>query len=132
MMAYDADQVQREIERDAAEEVRVEAVEDAAVARDERAGVLHRRFQRAAELLAAAAFAANEDDLFGRGFRAAERSGRMPRQPPVGREIIPSLAPKVEADGNGVGGVPSVVTTATARRWIAWAWSAPGIRTPLA
>ena len=57
---------------------------------------------------------------FGPDFRAADLSGRMTLQPPVVRQIIPSLVPKVDADGNEVGGVPSVQHRAPLGTYVGW------------
>ena len=57
---------------------------------------------------------------FGPDFRAADLSGRMTLQPPVVRQIIPSLVPKVDADGNEVGGVPSVLHRAPLGTYVGW------------
>lgn len=57
---------------------------------------------------------------FGPEFRAADLSGRMTLQPPVVRQIIPSLVPKVDADGNEVGGVPSVLHRAPLGTYVGW------------
>jgi len=45
---------------------------------------------------------------FGPGFAYHDVSGVLTRQPPRVRRTIPSLVPRVDADGNEVGGVPSV------------------------
>ena len=45
---------------------------------------------------------------FGTGFDYRDVSGVLTRQPPRIRRIIPSVVPRVDADGNEVGGVPSV------------------------
>ena len=51
---------------------------------------------------------------FGPDFRANDMSGWISTQPPVIRQVLPSLVPKVDADGNEVGGVPSVLHQAPA------------------
>ena len=45
---------------------------------------------------------------FGPRFGYAHVSGVITRQPPTIRRLIPSLVPRVDRDGNEVGGVPSV------------------------
>jgi len=45
---------------------------------------------------------------FGTGFAYHDVSGVLTRQPPRVRKTIPSVVPRVDADGNEVGGVPSV------------------------
>jgi len=45
---------------------------------------------------------------FGLGFDYHDVSGVLTRQPPRIRRTIPSVVPRVDADGNEVGGVPSV------------------------
>jgi Alpha/beta hydrolase domain len=45
---------------------------------------------------------------FGPGFVARDLSGVITRQPPAIRQILPMLVPRVDADGNEVGGIPSV------------------------
>jgi hypothetical protein len=57
---------------------------------------------------------------FGPDFRAADLSGRVTLQPPVVRQTIPSLVPKVDADGNEVGGVPSVLHRAPLGTYVGW------------
>jgi hypothetical protein len=57
---------------------------------------------------------------FGPHFRAADLTGRMTLQPPVVRQTIPSLVPKVDADGNEVGGVPSVLHRARLGTYVGW------------
>jgi hypothetical protein len=57
---------------------------------------------------------------FGPDFRAADLSGQMTLQPPVVRQLIPSLVPKVDADGNEVGGVPLVLHRAPLGTYVGW------------
>jgi hypothetical protein len=57
---------------------------------------------------------------FGPDFRATDLSGRMTLQPPLVRQIIPSLVPKVDEDGNEVGGVPSVLHRAPLGTYVGW------------
>ena len=57
---------------------------------------------------------------FGPDFRANDLSGRISKQPPVIRQVLPSLVPKVDADGNEVGGVPSVLHQAPLGTYLGW------------
>jgi hypothetical protein len=45
---------------------------------------------------------------FGPGFDYVDLSGVLTRQPPRIRQVIPSLVPRVNADGNETAGIPSV------------------------
>jgi hypothetical protein len=45
---------------------------------------------------------------FGPGFDYVDLSGVLARQPPRIRQVIPSLVPRVNADGNETAGIPSV------------------------
>jgi hypothetical protein len=56
----------------------------------------------------------------GPDFRANDMSGRISTQPPVIRQVLPSLVPKVDADGNEVGGVPSVLHQAPLGTYLGW------------
>jgi hypothetical protein len=57
---------------------------------------------------------------FGADFNYADLSGRISRQPPVIRQILPSLVPKVDADGNEIGGIPSVLHQAPLGTYLGW------------
>jgi hypothetical protein len=57
---------------------------------------------------------------FGPDFRANDLSGWISTQPPVIRQVLPSLVPKVDADGNEVGGVPSVLHQAPLGTYLGW------------
>jgi hypothetical protein len=57
---------------------------------------------------------------FGPGFKYADLSGTITMQPPVIRQILPSLVPKVNADGNEIGGVPSVLHQAPLGTYLGW------------
>jgi hypothetical protein len=57
---------------------------------------------------------------FGPDFRANDLSGWISTQPPVIRQVLPSLAPKVDADGNEVGGVPSALHQAPLGTYLGW------------
>jgi hypothetical protein len=57
---------------------------------------------------------------FGPDFRANDLSGHISTQPPVIRQVLPSLVPKVDADGNEVGGVPSALHQAPLGTYLGW------------
>jgi hypothetical protein len=57
---------------------------------------------------------------FGQGFQANDMSGRISIQPPVIKRVLPSLVPKVDADGNEVGGTPSVLHQAPLGTYVGW------------
>jgi hypothetical protein len=57
---------------------------------------------------------------FGPYFRAADMSGRISIQPPIVRRVLPSLVPKVNADGNEIGGIPSVLHQAPLGTYLGW------------
>ena len=47
-------------------------------------------------------------------------SGWISAQPPAIRQVLPSLVPKVDADGNEVGGVPSALHQAPLGTYLGW------------
>jgi hypothetical protein len=57
---------------------------------------------------------------FGPAFDYHDVSGVLTRQPPLVRRTIPSLVPRVDADGNEVGGVPSVQFLAPIGTYTGW------------
>jgi hypothetical protein len=57
---------------------------------------------------------------FGPGFRNADVSGVMSLQPPVVRQTLPSLVPRVDADGNEIAGVRSVLLEAPLGTYTGW------------
>lgn len=57
---------------------------------------------------------------FGPDFRADDMTGRISTQPPVVRQVVASLVPRVDADGNEVGGVPSVLHQAPLGTYVGW------------
>jgi hypothetical protein len=57
---------------------------------------------------------------FGPGFRNADVSGVMSVQPPVVRQTLPSLVPRVDADGNEIAGVRSVLLDAPLGTYTGW------------
>ena len=65
---------------------------------------------------------------FGPGFRNLDVSGVMSLQPPVVRATLPMLVPRVDADGNELGGVPVVLLDAPLGTYLGWNVTAPGAR----
>jgi hypothetical protein len=63
---------------------------------------------------------------FGHGFRGNDVSGVMSVQPPVIRQVLPMLVPKVDADGNELGGVRSVLLDAPLGTYTGWNPIGPG------
>jgi hypothetical protein len=63
---------------------------------------------------------------FGPDFHYNDMSGVITKQPPTIRQIIPSLVPKVDRDGNEVGGVPSVLLQAPLGTYLGWNVTASG------
>jgi len=57
---------------------------------------------------------------FGADFKANDLSGRISLQPPRVKQVIASLVPKVDADGNEVGGIPSVLQQAPLGTYLGW------------
>jgi hypothetical protein len=57
---------------------------------------------------------------FGPDFRANDLSGWISSQPPVIRQVLPSIVPKVDADGNEVGGVSSALHQAPLGTYLGW------------
>ena len=63
---------------------------------------------------------------FGLDFRYNDLSGAISIQPPVMRGIIPMLVPKTDADGNEIGGIPSVLHQAPLGTYLGWNVTAAG------
>jgi hypothetical protein len=63
---------------------------------------------------------------FGPDFNYVDESGLITRQPPVLKQVLPTLVPKVDADGNDVGGVPSVLHQAPLGTYTGWNITASG------
>lgn len=63
---------------------------------------------------------------FGPGFRKADVSGIISMQPPVVRQTLPMLVPKVDADGNEIAGVRSVLLEAPLGTYTGWSPIANG------
>ena len=65
---------------------------------------------------------------YGPDFDYANLGGVITRQPPAIRRVIPLLAVRVDADGNEVGGVPSVLHAAPLGTYLGWNLTASGFR----
>jgi hypothetical protein len=63
---------------------------------------------------------------FGPDFIYNDQSGLITKQPPAIRQILPTLVPKVDADGNEVGGVPSVLREVPLGTYLGWNITAAG------
>lgn len=63
---------------------------------------------------------------FGPGFKNADVSGIVSVQPPVVRQTLPMLVPRVDADGNEIAGVRSVLLEAPLGTYTGWAPIAKG------
>ena len=57
---------------------------------------------------------------FGPGFKNADVSGVVSRQPPIVRQTLPMLVPRVDADGNELAGVRSVLLEAPLGTYTGW------------
>lgn len=65
---------------------------------------------------------------WGPGFNAADGSGVASQAPPPIRQVLPMYAPKVDADGNELGGVPVVLLDAPLGTYLGWNITAGGAR----
>lgn len=65
---------------------------------------------------------------WGLGFNAADGSGVASLAPPPIRQVLPMYAPKVDADGNELGGVPVVLLGAPLGTYLGWNITAGGAR----
>lgn len=63
---------------------------------------------------------------FGPDFNYNDESGLITKQPPAVRQIIPTLVPKVNADGNDLAGVPSVQFQVPLGTYLGWNVTAAG------
>ena len=63
---------------------------------------------------------------FGPDFNYNDQSGLITRQPPAVKQVLPTLVPKVDADGNDVAGVPSVLRQAPLGTYLGWNITAGG------
>jgi hypothetical protein len=66
------------------------------------------------------------DHDFGSGFVYRDLSGLITNEPPPVKRILPTLVPKVDADGSDVGGVPSVLRQAPLGSYLGWNPTAVG------
>ncbi|MDH0865562.1 alpha/beta hydrolase domain-containing protein [Mitsuaria sp. GD03876] len=64
---------------------------------------------------------------WGPGFDRTEASGVPDQVPPRIRSVLPAKVPRVDADGNEVGGVPTVLTMAPLGTYLGWNITADGI-----
>ncbi|MFC5499693.1 alpha/beta hydrolase domain-containing protein [Caenimonas terrae] len=65
---------------------------------------------------------------WGPQFNAVDGSGVAAQVPPPIRQVLPMLAPKVDADGNELGGVPVVLRDAPLGTYLGWNITAGGAR----
>jgi hypothetical protein len=63
---------------------------------------------------------------FGANFNYNDLSGFMAVQPPPIRQVLPSLVPRVDSDGNEVAGVASVLHQAPLGTYLGWNVAATG------
>jgi hypothetical protein len=63
---------------------------------------------------------------FGPKFNVRDLSGMITIQPPVVKDILPSLAPKVNSDGNEISGVASVLHQVPLGTYLGWNVTADG------
>ena len=56
----------------------------------------------------------------GPDFNYNDESGLITKQPPVVKQILPTLVPKVDADGNEVAGVPSILRQVPLGTYLGW------------
>jgi hypothetical protein len=66
------------------------------------------------------------DHDYGPEFRYADLSGAITKEPPLVKQFIATLVPKVDADGSDVGGVPSVLRQAPLGSYLGWNPTAAG------
>jgi hypothetical protein len=57
---------------------------------------------------------------FGSAFKYGDVSGVMSSQPPIVRQVLPQLVPKVDADGNEIAGLRSVLLEAPLGTYTGW------------
>ena len=63
---------------------------------------------------------------FGPDFNYNDLSGLITKEPPTVKQVLPTLVPKVDADGSDVGGVPSVLHQAPLGSYLGWNVTAGG------
>jgi hypothetical protein len=66
------------------------------------------------------------DHDFGNEVNYNDLSGVVTKQPPTVKRVLPTLVPKVDADGSDVGGVPSVLRQAPLGSYVGWNPTATG------
>jgi hypothetical protein len=66
------------------------------------------------------------DHDYGPEFRYVDLSGIITKEPPVVTQLIPTLVPKVDADGSDLGGVPSVLRQTPLGSYLGWNVTAAG------
>jgi len=65
---------------------------------------------------------------FGKGFNAADLSGRISRQPPRVVRTLPSLVPRTDSDGNELAGIRSVLLQVPLGTYLGWNVVAQGFQ----
>ena len=60
------------------------------------------------------------DNDYGADFKYRDLSGVIAIQPPVIRRVLPMLVPKVDRDGNEIGGIPSPLHQAPLGTYLGW------------
>ena len=63
---------------------------------------------------------------FGPDFNYSDLSGLITKQPPAIRQVLPTLVPTVDSDGNDVAGVPSVLRQVPLGTYLGWNITAAG------
>jgi len=63
---------------------------------------------------------------WGPRFNANDASGEITQVPPAIKQVLPMYAPKVDVDGNELGGVPVVLLQAPLGTYLGWNITAPG------
>jgi len=63
---------------------------------------------------------------FGPDFNYNDESGLITKQPPAVKQIVTTLVPQVDTDGNDLGGVPSVLRQAPLGTYVGWNITAKG------
>src|SRR5262249_45644576 len=59
-------------------------------------------------------------------FNYIDESGLITKEPPVVKQVLPTLVPKVDADGNDLGGVASVLRQVPLGTYTGWNVTADG------
>jgi hypothetical protein len=63
---------------------------------------------------------------WGAGFNYNDLTGVITKAPPTIRQVLPTLVPKTDADGNDLGGVPSVLRQVPLGTYVGWNVTATG------